>query len=111
MAALPNADRLIIDRRKITDYLLSPAHPTGRGKARFFATLGFTSADATSFDTALRALVNVAEAAAAQDTDYGTKYIVDGELRGPSGAATVRTIWISERGSEVPRFVTAYPAE
>lgn len=40
---LPNADRAEIDRGKLQDYLLSPTHPVGRFKARFFAALGYSS--------------------------------------------------------------------
>ena len=36
MASLPNADRAVLDLRKIEDYCLSPAHPRGRHKARVF---------------------------------------------------------------------------
>jgi len=38
---VPNAERALIDRAKLTDYLLSPSHPIGRFKARFFNRLGF----------------------------------------------------------------------
>lgn len=38
---LPKADEAVIDPAKIRDYLLSPEHPVGRFKARFFAALGF----------------------------------------------------------------------
>jgi hypothetical protein len=34
---LPNADRAIIDLRKLRDYCLSPAHRYGRHKAKLFA--------------------------------------------------------------------------
>ncbi len=39
---LPNAHLVIVDREKIKDYLLNPAHPDNGGKARFFLGLGFT---------------------------------------------------------------------
>lgn len=38
---LPNAERAIVEREKITDYLLDPAHPDNGGKAPFFEHLGF----------------------------------------------------------------------
>lgn len=103
------AGRVEIDRRKLTGYLLSTAHPVGRSKARFFASLGFFPADADRLDQALRALAAKPADVEAQDTRFGTKYIVDGELIGPSAQAGVRTVWILEQGSEVARFVTAYP--
>ena len=38
---LPGADRATVEARKITDYLLSAAHPQGRFKAAFFERFGF----------------------------------------------------------------------
>ncbi|MGH7818267.1 MAG: DUF6883 domain-containing protein [Candidatus Binatia bacterium] len=34
---IPNADRAVVDPRKLRDYCLSPIHPRGRHKARVFA--------------------------------------------------------------------------
>ncbi len=41
---LPDAERAAVPERKIVDYLLSPFHPDGRGKARFFRGFGFSAA-------------------------------------------------------------------
>jgi hypothetical protein len=42
---------------------------------------------------------------------HGIKYIIEGVLEAPSGAAPrIRTVWILETGETDPRFVTAYPA-
>ena len=41
MQKLPNLHKAMIDRRKITHYLLARDHPTGRAKAAFFESLGF----------------------------------------------------------------------
>ena len=38
---LPNAERAIVEREKIADYLLNSAHPDNGGKAQFFFSLGF----------------------------------------------------------------------
>jgi hypothetical protein len=38
---LPNAERAIVEREKITEYLLNPTHRYGASKARFFADFGF----------------------------------------------------------------------
>jgi hypothetical protein len=37
---LPGGERAIIDPEKLRDYVLSRAHPVGRFKAAFFASLG-----------------------------------------------------------------------
>ena len=38
---LPNANNAIVERKKIVDYLLDPAHPDNSGKAEFLEALGF----------------------------------------------------------------------
>jgi hypothetical protein len=38
---LPNAEHVIVDREKITEYLLNPAHRSGASKARFFGQFRF----------------------------------------------------------------------
>jgi hypothetical protein len=39
---LPNAEFAVVEREKITEYLLNPEHRYGLSKARFFAGFGFT---------------------------------------------------------------------
>lgn len=39
---LPNADKAIVEREKVADYLLNPEHRYGASKARFFARFGFS---------------------------------------------------------------------
>jgi hypothetical protein len=109
MASLPYADQVQIDRRKLTDYLLSASHPAGRGKARFFSKLGFAPGALAILENALRGLAQNPERVESEDTGFGTKYIADGQLRGPKATASVRTVWIVDRGAEIPRLVTAYP--
>lgn len=53
---LPNAHLAIVDREKITDYLLNPAHPDNGGKAKFFLGLAFTAEQWQAFAEALRPL-------------------------------------------------------
>ena len=44
-------------------------------------------------------------------TPFGTKYLVEGDLDAPEGISVrVLTVWILEKGKDLPRFVTAYPA-
>ena len=38
---LPGGERALIDPEKLRDYVLSRAHPVGRFKAAFFASLGY----------------------------------------------------------------------
>ena len=107
---LPNSDRAVIAKSKITDYLLSFTHPYGRSKAKFFAQLGFSAANWRDLETALRRLATDSEVTTASPTPYGKKYVIDGRLSAPRNAsATIRTVWFVETGEDIPQFVTAYP--
>ena len=53
---LPNAEKAIVGRNKIADYLLNPAHPDNGGKAVFFEELGFRGAQPAILAQALRRL-------------------------------------------------------
>jgi hypothetical protein len=47
VAKLPNAEKAVVEVRKLRDYCLSPEHPRGKHKARVFASaLGLTREDA-----------------------------------------------------------------
>lgn len=61
---------------------------------------------------ALRDLADQGDVAESGKTVHGEKYVVDGTLSGhtqESRRASVRTVWIIDRGGTVPRLVTAYP--
>jgi len=107
---LPNSDKAVIAKSKITDYLLSFTHPYGRSKAKFFAQLGFSAANWRDLEAALKRLGADSDVTTTSVTPYGTKYIVDGKLGAPRNtSAMIRTVWFIESGEDVPQFVTAYP--
>ena len=107
---LPNIDSAIIDSAKLRDYLLSPSHPLGRFKARFFESLGYSQTNADQLEADLRAHVAAGSTTLGSNSPYGQKYQVVGQLQGPSGRiATVVSIWIVRSEEAMPRFVTAYP--
>ena len=95
---LPNASQARVDREKIVDYLLNPAHPDNSGKAEFFQSLGFQSVDWKVLADAFRILAGRAEVLRSVTSPRGK-------------SAQVQTIWIVDSGSEVARLVTAYPHE
>ena len=107
---LPNAEDAIIDRKKVTHYLLSTEHPDGRAKSRFFGLLGFSCDEP---DRLIRALLRMAAAGTVAEevvTPFGRKYIVNGMLEAPNGwAVNIRSVWIVRKSETAPRFVTAYP--
>ncbi len=90
MAFLPNGHLAIVEKEKLTDYLLSLTHPAGRSKAAFFQRFGFgASAWETLRDALLRHAVT-AEITAVTDTAFGTKYTIEAGLAAPDG----RRPWI-----------------
>jgi hypothetical protein len=106
---LPRADRVQIDDRKVREYLLSQTHPVGRFKARVFAAVGFHEATARAFVAELRRIAESGEVDETEDTEFGRKYTVPGELRGPSGVTQVVTVWFRETRREDVRLVTVRP--
>jgi hypothetical protein len=106
---LPGADRVRIDERKVRGYLLSSTHPVGRFKARVFAALGFDERGAEPFMAELRRIAAAGEVAEEEDTEFGRKYTVPGDLTGPAGSAQVLTVWMKEPGQEEVRLVTVRP--
>lgn len=106
---LPSAALAVVDKEKVIGYLLNAAHPDNGGKAAFFERLGFTSSDWLTLADAFRRVAVRGAVAAVASSSHGTKYVVDGQIAGPQRAAVVRTIWIVDRGVDVPRLVTAYP--
>ena len=107
---LPNADKAIVDRTKVADYLLNAAHPDNGGKAAFFESLGFRSSEPELLTEALRKLARQGEVTKATVSPHGWKYVFFGQIESPiRNVANVQTIWIVDKGRDVARLVTAYP--
>jgi hypothetical protein len=107
---LPNREKAYVPPRKLIDYLLSPSHPVGGSKARFFRSAGFDEANAASLERALIDIARSEDVTEIEQTPHGTKYVIEGDIRTPAGGTRrVRTVWIIDAGRAVPRFVTAYP--
>src|SRR5207245_8869328 len=109
---LPIIDRVQISQAKAVEYLLSPTHPEGAGKAEFFAAMGFRHEEWQTLAEALRQVARDFPVTKSMTSPHGRKYIIDGVLPTPSGRTPiVRTVWIVDAGTETPRLVTAYPKE
>jgi len=77
----------------------------------YFLSLGFTKDVADQLEDALLKIAKFEEVTQEITTDYGTKFIVDGDLLTLKGKnARIRTVWVVDSHDKVPRFVTAYPA-
>jgi hypothetical protein len=109
MPHIPNADRAILDLRKIEDYCLSPVHPRGRHKARVFReALGLLRDDAQWLREVLLSGMQRAEAQALADDANGRRWRVDIPLTRHGKRVVVRTVWMVRSGEEVARFVTCW---
>jgi hypothetical protein len=109
---LPEAERAFVDPVKVRDYLLSPEHPVGRAKARFFGALGFTRAAWPTLHRVLLELAMRGEAIPGQPSPHGQKYEIRDTIVGPSEReAQIVTVWIILYDEDFPRLVTAYPGE
>lgn len=109
LARLPNAEKAIIETEKLRGYILSSAHPVGRFKAAFFRRLGYSAENWEVFARSLRNLILTQEAREAEESQYGKKFVVEGNLAGPSGGTVqIVTVWIILKDEEAPIFITAY---
>lgn len=107
--ALPGFARAVLPAAKISGYVLNTEHPKGQHKARVIASaLGFTRDSADQFSQAIHAALPLSPAKARPPSPHGTMYSVDMRLTGPKGSAIVRTGWIVEPGSDIPRLTSAY---
>ena len=108
--SLPNVDAAEIPEDKIAGYLLSATHRAGKSKAAFFGKHGFGAGDWRVLADALRRHAAENRVARAEQTRYGTRYIVDGPLPAPDGTLlNVRSVWFISGGRAEPRFATAHP--
>jgi hypothetical protein len=107
---LPHANEAIVEREKITGYLLDAAHPDNGGKARFFKQFGFKIEQWEILAKALKTLAIESEAATVHESPHGKKYVIIGRIQSPRGKTpTVKTIWVVDKNQNAARLVTAYP--
>ncbi|MCH7687226.1 MAG: hypothetical protein IH899_11175 [Planctomycetes bacterium] len=108
---LPQREKAYVPPEKLLKYLLSETHSVGQYKAHFFRSFGF---DESNFDLLSASFIELAQTNDVDEIEsssHGTKYVITGMLRIPSGTdVKIKTIWIIEPNNEAPRFVTAYPA-
>ena len=95
---------------RISGYLLSGSHLVGRAKALIFNNLGYDISNPAQLELGLLNIADQWDVVQTMNSEYGTKYIVDGILAAPNGSEfSLRTVWITDAGETRARFVTAYP--
>src|SRR5580765_7367352 len=106
---LPNSERAFVDIRKLRDYCLNPEHPVGKHKAYVFkSVLGLTSEDGEKVQEVIGSFAVTNDAEEADQDEYGKRFVVRFELRGPSGEATVVSSWIVRSKEDFPRLTSCY---
>jgi hypothetical protein len=106
---IPHADRAEVSIHKLRDYCLNPLHDEGKYKARVFAAaLGMTAVDAESLREFLLQAVRDQEARLGFKDAYGQRYTVDVQVEWRGRRAIIRSGWILEHDSKVPRLTSCY---
>jgi Domain of unknown function (DUF6883) len=107
---LLNANRAVIPREKLEDYLLNLDHEIGRHKARVFgAALGIHREDWEYLRERIIEGIVAAPVSNVRDTDWGRCYEVALPVEGLNGRTrVVLTVWFIASAGDPPRFVTGY---
>jgi hypothetical protein len=85
-------------------------HDDGKHKARLFASiLGMTADNAEELRQILLEVVKVQEVQLGRQDEFGQRYTLDFTIEWQNKSATLRSGWIIEHGSEIPKLTTCYP--
>ena len=107
---IPKAENAVVDIRKLRDYCLNLEHDDGKHKARLFASiLGMTAENAEELRQILLGIVKTHEAQLGRQDQFGQRYTLDFTIEWHNRRATLRSGWIIESGSEIPKLTTCYP--
>jgi hypothetical protein len=107
---IPNAENAVVDIRKLRDYCLNPEHDEGKHKARLFlSSLGITASNAEELRQILLEVVRSHDAVLGRHDEFGKRYTLDFKIEWQNRNATLRSGWIIENDSEIPKLITCYP--
>ena len=119
---LPGAAAARVPMRKLTDYVLDPDHPSGKGRV-LRAALGLEARHAEDLREQILARIGdvsagrvIAGRGVAGTDQYGERFRAVMTITGPNGQTMdVVTAWIYDREgksqSDVPRLVSMFPAD
>ncbi len=107
---IPNAANAVVDIRKLRDYCLNPNHDNGKHKARLFSSiLGMTVDDADDLRQILLEVITTQESQLQRRDEFGQRYTLDFTIEWQDKSAVLRSGWIIEQDSEIPKLTTCYP--
>ncbi|GBD88540.1 hypothetical protein BMS3Abin03_02476 [bacterium BMS3Abin03] len=106
---LENANKAIIDIRKLRDYCLSKSHPRGKHKANVFEkVINLEAKDANKLKVLLYKAVNNSDAKFLTKDNFGSRYQIDFQIENNNKIATIRSLWIVRNEDGIPRLITCY---
>ncbi|MDZ7899019.1 MAG: hypothetical protein U5N85_13475 [Arcicella sp.] len=106
---LPNYENAFIAKEKILNYLLD--EDNSKGKSVFFNLFGYFKDNFEDLAIDLIKLASSEEVSETEQTKFGLKFIISGNIIAPNGRSIVITsVWIIKNDENFPRLVTAYPA-
>lgn len=105
---IPHAENAVVDIRKLRDYCLNLDHDEGKHKARVFSSIGITTDDAEELRQIILKVVKTHQVRLGRRDEFGQRYTLDFTLEWQDRSATIRSGWIIEEGSDVPRLTTCY---
>lgn len=104
--------KLLIESQiqKLRDYCLNPGYDDGKHKARLFLSiLGMPADAAEELRQILLAVIQSHEARLGRQDEFGQRYTLDFTIEWQNRSATLRSGWIIEHNTEMPRLTTCYP--
>lgn len=107
---LPNAEKAVIDARKLMKYCLDPTHSRARGKARLFqSAMNLGPGDELALMDRLREAIREDEVERTVETAFGIKYLLHHPIDNTSPPMALRHVWIMRHREDFPRLVTCFP--
>lgn len=107
---VPNRERAVIARDKLTDYLLNVGHRRGGPKARVLTQFGYRPESWEQLAQDIRTHHLESDVEVERNTPYGIRYEIQAPLWTPSGRnLMVRTVWQIDEGTDFPRLITLFP--
>ena len=106
---LPGGENAIVDPRKLLDYCLNLNHDKGKHKARVFkSAMDLTAKDSDVLHRRLLLAARENEVSLQIQISFGTAFRIDFPMEHNARSAIVRSSWLLEPGSILPRLLTCF---
>jgi hypothetical protein len=105
---LPNGEHAVIPVEKLKGYCLNPDHPSGKNKARVFASaIGVTLENFEDLRELIKRASVEGEVVQQNNTNFGQQIKIDWPISGYD-QVILRTLWEINVRSPNPRLVSAF---